>query len=182
MKKIISVGLVLLMAISFMALPVSATESPEVDDVISNVVVVDKNNNKADVNLNRTDVKDDDLKPQGNDEKVIGYYNVSYKGTPKFPLTFTLKVAGIKKTSRVYVLAKDNDGNVKRIEAVVLGNEKIKFTFDKAYEVLSVITDKKTSTQVGTSDKTGDFATPIIAICMLASLAVVYTAKKQKEN
>ncbi len=181
MKKIICICLCLIFALSCITLPVSAAASPEVDDVISDVDGTDSDGKKIRIIIKRTDKEDKDLKPDSKDEKVIGIYTLDIEGKPKYPITIKMKVDGVKKTSKVYIKAKNSDGNVKRFEATVLANGKIKFTIDKYYEIFSIITDKKTSTQIGTSDKTGDIATPIIATIMLTSLAIVFLNRKSKE-
>lgn len=179
MKKIISLLAAIVFVIGCMALPVSALVSPEVDDVITDVTVEDANGDEVEVELIRLKEVIDELKPESKDEAVISQYTLEVKGDPEYPITFTVKIAGIKTTSKVYLLAKDEDGSIQYIEAKVLANGKIQFTLDKYYSLLSVISDKKTSTQIGTSDKTGDVVTPIVLAVMFASASVAAVSKKK---
>ncbi|MBQ6848232.1 MAG: hypothetical protein IJO62_04920 [Clostridia bacterium] len=184
MKKIISLALTLIVILSCTVLSISAaTSSPEIKDIISSVEVVDANGAKVEVKLEKTDVADPDFKPESTDEKIMTQVKVGMGSTQKYPLSLTVKIDGVKTTSKVYVLAKDEAGAVKKLDTKVLSNGVISFTFDKYYAYVAFVADLKTATQVGTSDKTGDFTVPAIACAMLTSaVAIVYSKKKLEKN
>ncbi len=178
MKKIISMAVILGITISCLALPVSAAKiSPEIDDIISDVYVEDANGEETDVIIDRTDA-DDRFQPEEDDEKIIGYYDLTVKGDPKFPIKFKVRVAGgLTKQTEPYILVIDENGNIKRVPVEILKDGYISFVFDKAYKKFALVV-KKVSTHVGTSDKTGDTAMPI-AICFgLISLVAMGAAAK----
>lgn len=183
MKRYFSLLACIVFIIGCISIPASAAlVSPEVDDVISDVVVKDQNEDAVDLWFVRQDKTPDNLKPSSSDERVIASYDVEKRGEIEYPVTVTMKIAGIKKSSKLYVLAVDANGKVKKINVVLLGNGKVSFMLDKDYEAISFITDKK-STSIGTSDKTGDFATPcILSLLMIAGAAVVISGSKAKEN
>lgn len=179
MKKIISLLMVLVIFMSCAGLSVSAVKiSPEIDDVITDVEVEDSNGQKVSIALIRLEKITDELKPQSKDEKVIAQYTLKVKGQPKYPITFTAKVAGIKKNSKIYLLAKDEEG-IQYIEATVIEDGKIKFTLDKYYSLLSLIGKVKSSTQIGTSDKTGDYMLSFVMVALIVSASVVLVSKKR---
>lgn len=179
MKKIISLLVVFVILMSCVGLSVSAVKiSPEIDDVITDVEVEDSTGGKVSIELLRLEEISDELKPQSKDEKVIAQYSLKVKGEPKYPITLTAKVAGIKKDSKVYLLAKDEEG-VQYIEAIVLEDGKIKFTLDKYYSLLSLIGEVKSSTQIGTSDKTGDYMMSFVMVALIASASVILVSKKR---
>lgn len=182
MKKVISILAVLILVIGCTMLPVSAEVSPEIDDVISQVEAEDANGDKVDIDFVRNDELDEDLKPDSKEDKIIAQYDVIVEGEPEYPITVTLKVDGVKKGSKVYILAKDEDGSVQYIEAEVLENGKIRFIMDKYYPTIAIVSDVKTSSNIGTSDPTGDYTLPAAMTLLLVSGAAIVFAKKKIEG
>ena len=176
MKKIISLIIAFVFIFSCATLTVGAVNpSPEVDDVISNIGATDVNNNKVSVNFIRRDELIEDLKPVDADDKIVAQYDVTIEGTPKYPITVTVDVAGVKKNTKIYILAKDEDGSVQLIDATVIADGKVKFVLDKYYSVISFVTDKETATHIGESDKTGDNTTATVS---LAAVALILTKRR----
>ncbi len=183
MKKIISLTLGLIVILSCVVLPVSAaTSSPELNDIITSVEAVDKNGAKVEIKLDKVEKADADFKPESNDEKIITQAKVRMMNAPAYPVNLTVKIDGIDDTSKVYVLAKDENGAVKKLEAKILSGGAISFSFDKLYTSVAFVGNIKTATQVGTSDKTGDFTVPAVACAMLVSAAAIVFSKKKLEN
>ena len=179
MKKIISLLVALILVVGCSAFAVSAAPSPEVDDIVSIVEAKDKDGNKVEIVLTKSDKVDDDLKPTETDEAVMGQYDVEIKGTPEYPVTVKAKVAGVKTTSEVYVLVKNADGTVDKIIATVTGEGEIEFKLDSACKILSVVADKKTATDVGTSDKTGDATSSVAMTVLLFSVVGMAVSVKK---
>ncbi len=184
MKKIVALFVCALLLVGCIALPASAaTSSPEVDDVISNVVITD--NTGTDIkNLRfiRQSTVDSKLQPANQNERVIASYDIEKTGEVSFPVTATLDIAGIKANSKIYALALSKDGSVVKVAVKVLSDGKISFVVEEEYVSLSFITDKET-TSVGTSDKTGNTtAVCVLAVMMLAAAGVVFAGSKVKEN
>ena len=105
MKKIISILAVFILVLGCAVMPVSAEISPEIDDVISQIEGTDANGEKVDIDFIRLDEIDEDLKPSSKEDKIIAQYEVKIEGNPEYPITVTLKVDGVKKGSKVYILA-----------------------------------------------------------------------------
>lgn len=183
MKKIVALFVCALLLVGCVALPASAaTTSPEVDDVISNVVVTDKTGSVKNLRFRRQSTVDDRLQPANQNERVIASYDIDKTGEVIYPVTITLDIAGIKKTSKLYALALSKDGSVAKIDVTILEDGKVSFVFDEDFLSISFITDKET-TSVGTSDKTGNTtAVCVLAVMMLAAAGVVFAGSKVKEN
>ncbi len=184
MKKIVALFVCVLLLVGCVALPASAaTVSPEVDDVISNVVVTDNTGNGIkNLRLRRQSNVDNRLQPANQNERVISSYDIDKTGDVSFPVTTTLDIAGIKTNSKIYALALCKDGSIAKVDVKVLADGKISFVVEEEYLSLSFITDKET-TSVGTSDKTGNTtAVCVLAVMMLAAAGVVFTSFKVKEN
>ncbi len=185
MKKVISLMLGFMLIIGCAALPVAAVKvSPEIDDIISEVISTDSDGEDAGITLERyTGDVPEGLLPETDDQRLIGVYSVIIDGTPKYPVIMDVELYGIKKGTDMYVLAMDEDGNVTKIPVEVIADGKIKFTFDKDYTMISLIADKEAVTEIGVSDKTADLVTPVVFGMLIASLAaLVIAAKKIREN
>ena len=179
MKKIISLLLAIVLVVGCSALVVSAAPSPEVDDIVKIIEAKDKDGKTVEIILTKSEKTDDALKPTDNDEASMGQYDVEIKGTPEYPVTVKAKVDGVKTTSEVYILTKKADGTIDKIIATVIGEGQIEFKLDSACTILSVIADKKTATDVGTSDKTGDMTTPVVMVVLLASVVGMAVSVKK---
>lgn len=183
MKKILSLGLGLILILSCVVLPVSAaTPSPEVKDVISSVEAEQSDGSKVEIKLEKADKIDEDLKPESSEEKVVTQTNVTVSSTAKYPLTLKVKIAGVKTTSKMYVLAKDDAGAVKKLEVKIISDGVISLTLDKYYAALAFVADIETATNIGTSDKTGNVTIPAVAMVMVASAAAIVFAKKKVDE
>lgn len=182
MKKIISLLVALVLIVGCTGVTTFAA-SPEKDSLVTVYEALDNNNNKVDFGLIETDLDDEDLQPSSKDEAVIGIFKVKVSGDVEYPVTVTIAADGVKTSSKAYILAKDADGNVKKIEVEILKDGVIKFVLDKEYTFLSVIVDKKSSTNRGESDKTGDGVTPIVmTIAFISVVGMAVSLKKVKEN
>lgn len=176
MKKIISLGLGLLLALSLITLPVSAaTASPEIDDVVSDVEAEDAAGYDVNIKLDRLDKTEEGVKPENDDEKIIASYSVEIEGNPQYPVRIKMKVAGIKLGSKVFVVTKDKEGKLTRTAAKVIADGMIEFSIDKTITSLTLIADKKSASDVGTSDKTGNYAFvfPVLALCVAGASVLV---------
>ncbi len=183
MKKILSILVALILVVSGFAFTVSADPSPEVDDVINIVDILDQAGNKASVELIKIDFNklDKSLKPTNKNESVIGQYTVKVTGDIKNDVKVFAEIMGVKKSSTVYILAKKADGSVIKISAVITAEGKVEFNLDPTVKMLSVIVDKETATNIGVSDKTGDNSFAIVvAVLGLAMAAAVVSVKKIK--
>ena len=179
MKKIISLLLAVVLVVGCSALVVSAAPSPEVDDIVTIIEAKDKDGKTVEIILTKSEKTDDALKPTEDDEASMGQYDVEIKGTPEYPVTVKAKVEGVKTTSEVYILTKKADGTVDKIIATVIGEGQIEFKLDSDCTILSVIADKKTATDVGTSDKTGDMTTPVVMVILMASVVGMAVSVKK---
>ena len=191
MKKIISVLIAVVLVVGC-SIPALAAVSPEKDGIIEVVEAVDSKGEKARMRIIEVDDLDEekeiekdnkDLLPKDDDEEVIRIFKVEIDGDVDFPVTVTAKFDGVNANSNVYILAKKADGTVVRIEVKVGKNGEITFELDEEYVLFSLIADKKTSTQMGTSDKTGDDTGYLVmAIAMVSVLGIAVSVKKIKEN
>lgn len=183
MKKFLSVLVALILVVSGFAFTVSAAPSPEVKDVITIVDILDEEGQKAAVELIQItfDKLDDLLKPTDKNESVIGQYTIKVIGTIKGKIKVIAEIVGVKSTSTVYIMAKKADGTVVKIPAVVTADGKVEFELEEGLEMLSVVVDKETATNIGVSDKTGDNSFAIVmAVLGLAMATAVVSAKKIK--
>lgn len=182
MKKIFSLVAALIFVVGCISMPVSAALSPEVDGIISKISVKDNKSQSVSVELKKPAKTIDALKPSSKDDALISQYELTVEGNPEFPLTFTANIAGVKTTSKVYILAQEEDGSVQYIEAKVISDGVIEFKLDKRYKFIAVLGDKVTATRIGVSDKTGDTLTTVAALALVASMAVAaLSLKKIKE-
>lgn len=185
MKKSISLVLSLIFVLSCIVLPVSAfTPSPEKGDFITVIEATQPDDSsKITIRLRKADKVDEDFKPSSSDEKIISQASIELPDGITYPLQVKVKMDGIKTTSKIYALVKEAGEAIKKIEVTVLEDGVISFTLDKNYASIAFVADTKTATQMGVSDKTGDVATPAIALVLMASVAVVFLAKKKiQEN
>ncbi|MBO5021190.1 MAG: hypothetical protein J6D52_11050 [Clostridia bacterium] len=183
MKKIISVLVALILVVSGFAFTVSAAPSPEVKDVITIVDILDEEGEKAAVELIEIAFEklEEILKPADKNESVIGQYTVKVIGAIKNKVKVIPEIMGVKSTSTVYILAKKADGTVIKIPAVVTAEGKVEFELEEGIEMLSVVVDKETATNIGVSDKTGDNSYALVmAILGLAMATAVVSVKKIK--
>ena len=183
MKKFLSVLVALILVVSGFAFTVSAAPSPEVKDVIAIVDILDEEGQKAAIELIQItfDKLDDLLKPTDKNETVIGQYTIKVIGAIKGKLKVVAEIMGVKSTSTVYIMAKKADGTVVKIPATVVADGKVEFELEEGLEMLSVVVDKETATNIGVSDKTGDNSFAIVmAILGLAMATAVVSAKKIK--
>lgn len=179
MKKIIALLSVVVLVFAFSGLTVGAEPSPQTDDIISEYEVIDTDGNKVDAEIEKTKDKDKDFKPDG-DDVIIGYYELkNIDKNAKYPVTVKVKVAGIKKNTGVYILVKDSAGNIKKIVGTVSSDGLIDFSLDQYYQYFCIVTDKKTATSLGVSDKTGDLSTAVAGMTLCLSLAFVAVAYKK---
>ncbi len=182
MKKIFAVLVALILVIGCSAIAVSAAPSPEVKDLIKVIDATDADGNPVTVKLVKLEETIKELKPTSKDEATIGQYEIEIEGTPKYPVTVNAEIAGIKTSSSVYALVKKADGSVEKVAVSVAENGKIKFELKAGYNYISFITDKKTATDIGVSDKTGDnTSTAVMAVLCLAIATAAVSVKKIKE-
>ena len=180
MKKIVSL-LVAVLLIAGCACISAVAASPEKNDVVESISAVDNNGSNVSVTLVKSEKVDKKLQPTANDEVMVSQYDFEIEGNPEYPLTITMKVAGVKKNSKVYLLASDEDGNVEKIEVKITDDGLVEFTIDKNYANLAIITDKQTAKAIGVSDKTGDSVTPaVMTVLLIAVCALAVSVKKVK--
>ncbi len=183
MKKILSVLVALILVVSGFAFTASAAPSPEVKDVITIVDILDEEGKKAEVELVEIILEklEEELKPTDKDVSVIGQFTVKVIGEIQNKVKVIAEIVGVKSTSTVYIMAKKADGTVVKIPAVVKADGKVEFELEKGVEMLSVVVDKETATNIGVSDKTGDNSFAIVMTVLgLAIAAAVVSAKKVK--
>ncbi len=146
MKKLLSFALVTALMLTCIILPVSAnTLSPELGDTITDVEATQPNGTAVTVTLEEVGATDPDLVPTTTGDSVIAQRDVVIAGTPTYPITVTGKIAGVKTTSFLYVMAKAADNSVVRLNASVPVDGTISFTMDKAYTRVSFISAAKTT-------------------------------------
>ena len=170
MKKIITVFLVLLMtlgmAVSVFASPSPSPSSKEVP------FVVDPDGNKVDVIVSKTEVTPET--PDGYTPIWVKKITTNEEN-PKYPLTVTIPVDGVKEGSDIIVMIYV-DGKWKQVKAVA-GDGTVTITLDQLGTVAIFL---KSDSRV--SPKTGE--TPITAglsaIAAVAVIGIYLTSRKKK--
>ncbi|MBQ4120227.1 MAG: hypothetical protein IJD45_07565 [Clostridia bacterium] len=193
MKKILALLLTVVL-VAVMGVTVYAAPSAEAQGVISGMTVVDSNDDDVSFALKKIDGKVNkyfyntltELKTEKGDKslKVVGHYDVEVEGEPEYPLTVTLKVLGISKTSSVYILAQKGKGVVV-ITPEIDGN-KLTFTVDEEFEKLAVVTDGKTADKVEKendvlSPQTADMSVYVAIAAFISLVAIAIIPKKIKD-
>ncbi len=179
MKKIFSILVAVILVASCFALTVGAAPSPEVEDVVVIVGAKDNEGKDTEIEIVEKEQIGDSVKPDSAEEVVIGQYEINVDKDTKYPLFVDAQIAGVKTDSDVYIIAEKQDGTIEKIAVQVVANGKIKFELKEAYKSIAFIADKKTATNIGTSDKTGDNASAVVMVALgLAVAAAVVSAKK----
>ncbi len=195
MKKLLAFLLTLVLVASCGTMVAfAADDSPEAEGVISDSEAVDANGKEVDIEFEKIDgkvIKEfadelDNLKEEtGNkDLKIVDQFNVDVKGSPKYPVDVTLKVLGVSKSSKVYVLVKTSDGNIKSLE-VTVKKGKISFSITENIKKLAIVVDKKTAQNVEEennikSPQTADYSVAMVIVAVLGLFATALVFKKQR--
>ncbi len=195
MKKLLAFLLTLVLVASCGTMVAfAADDSPEAEGVISDSEAVDANGKEVDIEFEKIDgkvIKEfadelDNLKEEtGNkDLKIVDQFNVDVKGSPKYPVDVTLKVLGVSKSSKVYVLVKTSDGNIKSLE-VIVKKGKISFSITENIKKLAIVVDKKTAQNVEEennikSPQTADYSVAMVIVAVLGLFATALVFKKQR--
>lgn len=170
MKKIVTVFLVLLMTIG-MAATAFASPSPS-PNTNNDPFVEDPDGKKVDVIISKTDIIPET--PDGYTPIWIKKITTN-EDNPKYPLTVTIPVDGVKEGSEVIVKIYV-DGEWKQVKAVV-GNGTVTITLDQLGTIAIFL---KSDSRV--SPKTGE--TPITAglsaIAAVAVIGIYLTSRKKK--
>ena len=174
MKKVLAFLLTVVLVVSASVCVAFAASSPEAQGVISGVTAIDTNNQEAKVSF----------------EKIDGKVNKNFYNTlqglkdeeKEYPLTVTLDVLGISKSSKVFVMLQKGKETV-AVEPTVK-NGKVVFELDEKYDKMALVTDGKTATKV---EKENDVLSPqtfdaTIYVMMIAvmAMAVIFVTKKVK--
>lgn len=192
MKKVLAFLLTVVLVVSASVCVAFAASSPEAQGVISGVTAIDANNQEAKVSFEKIDGKVNKnfyetlqgLKDEEKDStlKVVGHFEVEVEGKPEYPLTVTLDVLGISKSSKVFVMLQKGKETV-AVEPTVK-NGKVIFELDEEYDKMALVTDGKTATKV---EKENDVLSPqtfdaTIYVMMIAvmAMAVIFVTKKVK--
>ncbi len=193
MKKVLAILLTVVL-VAAMGVTVYAAPSAEAQGIISGVTVVDTNDNEVNFSVKKIDSKVNkyfnntltELKTEKGDKslKVVGHYDVKVDDDLEYPLTVSLNVLGVSKTSSVYILAQDGN-DVVVITPTIDGN-KLTFTVDEKFEKFAVVTDGKTATKVEKendvlSPQTADMSVYVAIAAFIALVAIAVLPKKIKE-
>ena len=192
MKKVLAFLLTVVLVVSASVCVAFAASSPEAQGVISGVTAIDANNQEAKVGFEKIDGKVNKnfyntlqgLKDEEKDStlKVVGHFEVEVDGKPEYPLTVTLDVLGISKSSKVFVMLQKGKETV--VVEPTVKNGKVIFELDEEYDKMALVTDGKTATKV---EKENDVLSPqtfdaTIYVMMIAvmAMAVIFVTKKVK--
>ncbi len=195
MKKLLALLLTLVLTVSCGTMVAfAADDSPEAEGVISDSEAVDANGKEVEIEFEKIDgkvIKDfadelDNLKKEteNKDLKIVDQFDVIINGGPKYPVDVTLNVLGVSKSSKVYVLVKTADGNIKSIE-VTVKEGKLSFSITENIKKLAIVVDKKTAQNVEEennikSPQTADYTVAVLIIAMLGLFATAVVCKKQR--
>lgn len=193
MKKVLAFLLTAIMAVTAFT-AVAATPSPEkLSGVIVSASAKDSAGKGFKVAIKPTAVAElvynnalTELKTsEGTDLKIVDQKQIVLEGSgnPTFPMTVELSVPGVKTSSKVFVLFKNNAGEVVKLAATA-GNGKVTATFNELGEFV-LVTDAQTVTDITAakddtkSPQTSDTATPIVfALLAVSAIAAVVSVKK----
>ncbi|MBE6776857.1 MAG: hypothetical protein E7542_01925 [Ruminococcaceae bacterium] len=192
MKKVLAFLLTVVLVVSASVCVAFAASSPEAQGVISGVTATDANDKEALIKFEKIDGKVNKnfyntlqgLKDEEKDStlKVVGHFEVEVDGKPEYPLTVTLDVLGISKSSKVFVMLQKGKETV-AVEPTVKDG-KVVFELDEKYDKMALVTDGKTATKV---EKENDVLSPqtfdaTIYVMMIAvmAMAVIFVTKKVK--
>lgn len=193
MKKVLAFLLTAIMAVTAFT-AVAATPSPEkLSGVIVSASAKDSAGKGFKVAIKPTAVAESvynnaltELKTsEGTDLKIVDQKQIVLEGSgnPTFPMTVELSVPGVKTSSKVFVLFKNNAGEVTKLAATA-GNGKVTATFNELGEFV-LVTDAQTVTDITAakddtkSPQTSDTATPIVfALLAVSAIAAVVSVKK----
>ncbi len=192
MKKVLAFLLTAVLIVSASVCVAFAASSPEAQGVISGVTATDANDKEASIKFEKIDGKVNKnfyntlqgLKDEEKDStlKVVGHFEVEVEGKPEYPLTVTLDVLGISKSSKVFVMLQKGKETV--VVEPTVKNGKVIFEFDEEYDKMALVTDGKTATKV---EKENDVLSPqtfdaTIYVMMIAvmAMAAMFVTKKVK--
>lgn len=192
MKKVLAFLLTVVLVVSASVCVAFAASSPEAQGVISGITAIDANNQETKVSFEKIDGKVNKnfyntlqgLKDEEKDStlKVVGHFEVEVDGKPEYPLTVTLDVLGISKSSKVFVMLQKGKETV--VVEPTVKNGKVIFEIDEEYDKMALVTDGKTATKV---EKENDVLSPqtfdaTIYVMMIAvmAMAVIFVTKKVK--
>lgn len=191
MKKVLAFLLVAVLVVSASVCVAFAAPSKEAQGIISGIAGIDANENEVSVKVEKKDNKTDKdfqktlttLKDDEDDKslKVVGQFNIEVEEDAEYPLTVTLDVLGVSKSSNVYVLVKK--GNEVVTVAAEVKNGKVVFELEDEADEIAIVTDGKTATKVEKengvlSPQTGD-ATVFVAIAAIVALAALVLVPKK---
>ena len=192
MKKVLAFLLTVVLVVSASVCVAFAASSPEAEGIISGTTATDANDKDVSINFEKIDGKVNKnfyntlqgLKDEAKDStlKVVGHFEVEVDGEPEYPLTVTLDVLGISKSSKVFVMLQKGKETV--VVEPTVKNGKVIFEIDEEYDKIALVTDGKTATKV---EKENDVLSPqtfdaTIYVMMIAvmAMAVMFVAKKVK--
>ncbi len=193
MKKVLAFLLTVVLVATAGICVAFAAPSAEAQGVISGITAIDADKNEADVSVEKIDGKVNKyfyktlqgLKDEAKDKslKVVGHYDVEVEGEPEYPLTITLDVLGISKSSKVFILLQNGKDVVSVTPEVK--NGKVVFELEEEVEKLAIVTDGKTATKVEKendvlSPQTGDMTAYVILAVFAALVGLVVVPKKLK--
>ncbi len=126
------------------------------------------------------------------DLKIVDHKTIRIEGagTPKYPLAVELNIPGIKATSKGYVLFKNSDGTIEKLDTTVASG-KVTVSFKTLPGEFVFVTDSQTITDINSAGKTddktppspqtADHATPIaFALLAVSAAAAIVSVKKIK--
>lgn len=193
MKKVLAFLLTVVLVATAGICVAFAAPSAEAQGVISGIEAVDAEQKKADVRVEKIDGKVNKyfyntlngLKDETDDKslKVVGHYELEVEGEPEYPLTITLDVLGISKSSKVFVLLQKGKDVVSVTPEISKG--KLVFELEEEVDKIAIVTDGKTATKVEKennvlSPQTGDMTGYVVLAAIIALAALVIVPKKLK--
>lgn len=193
MKKVLAFLLTMVLVASACVCVAFAAPSKEAQGIISGITAIDVEEMDVNISVEKIDSKVNKpfqeavkgLKDEAKDKtlKVVGHYDLEVEGDPEYPLTVSMDVLGISKSSKVYVLVQKGDDVVTITPTVK--NGKIVFELEEAADKIAIVTDGKTATKVEKENdvlapQTGDMGVFVAVIAVLAMAAFVLVPKKVK--
>ena len=193
MKKVLAFLLTVMLVATASVCVAFAAPSVEAQGIISGITAIDADDNEAAVTVEKIDSKVNKnfydtlqgLKDETKDKslKVVGHFDVEVEGEPEYPLTITLDVLGISKSSNVYVLVQNGKDVIAITPTVKDG--KLVFEVEEEIEKFAIVTDGKTANKVEKDNdvlapQTSDATIYVLLAAIVAMGVMVISYKKVK--
>ncbi len=182
MKKTLAIILTVMLVFTAFVTTVSAAQSPEqVTGIITGATGTDANGKQVRLIIRPASGDISYFELAAGDDKIADYKVLVLEGDgdPALPIEVMLDANGIKATDDGYILFKDSNGKIVKLDAV-MSNGKIKVTFPSLGEfALVLLEDGKEPPK---SDQTSDNFTAIAFTLLIASAAVTLVSVKKIRN